>query len=200
MLLATKLGMTRIFLEDGTSIPVTAVQTTPNTVTGVKTTEKHGYTAVQVGAGVARHPKKPQAGQFKGLEAVPRRVREFRVDELPEDLTVGSSITCESLTVGDKLVVVGTSKGKGFAGVIKRHGFHRGPETHGSDHHRAPGSIGSMFPQHVIKGKKMPGRMGGERITLHKVKVVDVDVETGVVLVKGALPGAAGSLVTLARM
>ena len=198
-LLGIKLGMTRIFNEAGKAIPVTAIQAGPCVVTQYKSEEKDGYTAVQIGFGAAKHPKKPQAGHTKSLDATPQYLCEFRTDGT-EQFTLGQIIDTSNLTIGDQLKLTGTSKGKGFAGVIKRHNFHRGPQTHGSDHHRAPGSIGSMFPQHVLKGKKMPGRMGNEQVTVRKVKVVDIDTANSIILVKGPVPGVRGALVEISVM
>lgn len=199
VLLGTKIGMTRVFTSEGRSIPVTAVQTAECPVTQIKSPEKDGYSAVQIGFGVARHPKKPQAGHTKDLAATPATLREFRT---ADDATfqVGTTVSCTDFTIGEKIAITSTSKGKGFAGVIKRHNFHRGPETHGSDHHRAPGSIGSMFPQHVLRGKRMPGRMGNEQVTVRKVEVVDIDSATGVILLKGPVPGTVGALVEMTSL
>lgn len=196
VLLGKKIGMSRLFTDSGRIVPVTAIEATPCVVTQIKTAQKDGYVAVQVGAGAKRHPNKPQAGHTKGLEQTPQFLREFRVDDAGE-LKVGDSFTVESLKAGDLLRISATSKGKGFAGVIKRHNFHRGPETHGSDHHRAPGSIGSMFPQHVLKGQKMPGKMGNDRVTIRKVEVVDIDAANNLLFVKGPVPGSRGNLVEL---
>jgi len=199
ILLGTKIGMTRVFDETGRAVAVTAVKVNPCVVTQIKTVEHDGYAAVQVGTGAARHPKQPQAGHAKraGFDITPQALREF---PLAEGLEVGQTLDCTSFTIGDLLRMTATSKGKGFAGVIKKHHFHRGPQTHGSDHHRAPGSIGSMYPQHVLKGKKMPGKMGNDQITVRKVKVIDILPEQGVILVKGPVPGIPGGLVELARM
>jgi large subunit ribosomal protein L3 len=198
-LLGQKIGMTRIFDEAGRSIPVTAIQAGPCVVTHCKTVEKDGYTAVQIGYGVERHPRKPQAGHTKQLENTPKFLREFRTLN-PEEFQVGQTLDASVFETGNIIKVTGTSKGKGFAGVIKRHNFSRGPETHGSDHHRAPGSIGAMFPQHVTKGRGMPGHMGDEQISIRKVKVVDVLPEQNIILVKGPVPGVRGALVELTLM
>ncbi|MBU6389037.1 50S ribosomal protein L3 [Patescibacteria group bacterium] len=195
-LLGIKLGMTRIFGADGKIVPVTAIQAGPCVVTQCKTVDKDGYGAVQIGFGAARHPKKPQVGHTKSLSATPQYLREFRLQSV-EEFEVGQVINCDSLEVGSQVTLSGTSKGKGFAGVIKRHNFHRGPETHGSDHHRAPGSIGSMFPQHVLKGHKMPGKMGNERVTVSSVQVMDINRQDNLIFVKGPVPGIRGSLVEI---
>lgn len=198
-LLGIKIGMTRVFNEQGRSIPVTAIQAGPCHVTQVKTVEKDSYNAIQIGFGEAKHPNKPEAGHSKTLPATPRYIREFRTDEI-EGVEVGQLIDCSTLEIGNLLKIIGTSKGKGFAGVIKKHNFHRGPETHGSDHHRAPGSIGAMFPQHVMKGKKMPGKMGNEQVTLRKAKVVDIDPANNLIFVKGPVPGVRGGVVEISVM
>ena len=193
--------MTRVFDATGRAVAVTAVKVDPCFVVQRKTVEKDGYSAVQVGTGVTRHAKKPQAGHAKkaGLEAAPQQLREFTVAEDAE-FQAGQQLDCTVFEIGDLLRMTATSKGKGFAGVIKKHNFSRGPETHGSDHHRAPGSIGSMYPQHVLKGKRMPGKMGADTVTVRKVKVVDILADEGVILVKGPVPGVPGGLVELARM
>lgn len=196
-LLGYKLGMTRVFSETGEMIPVTAIQADPCVVTQIRATERDGYQAVQIGTGAARHPKKPQIGHTKDLQATPQVLREFRTDA---EFTVGQHITVGNLSIGDRLKLTGISKGKGFQGVIKRHGASRGPETHGSDHHRAPGSSGSMFPQHVLKGKIAPGRMGGDQVTVRKVEVVDIIADQNLILVKGPVPGSRGSLISLVTM
>jgi large subunit ribosomal protein L3 len=198
-LLGTKLGMTRVFDETGRNVPVTAILAGPCVVTQRKTIEKDGYNAVQLGLGTKRHPNKSQVGHTKGLEATPQVLREFRTLN-PEEYQVGQTLDATTFTTGAVLKVTGTSKGKGFAGVIKRHNFSRGPETHGSDHHRKPGSIGSMFPQHVMKGKGMPGHMGNEQISVRKVKVVDVIADQNIILVKGPVPGIRGALVEMSLM
>lgn len=199
ILLGKKIGMTRVFDETGRSVPVTALEAGPCVVTQCKTIEKDGYIAVQVGYGAKRHPNKPELGHTKALEATPQVLEEFRMDETAE-YAVGQVIDCSTFEPGDVVKLIGTSKGKGFAGVIKRHHFHRGPETHGSDHHRAPGSIGSMFPQHVLKGKKMPGHMGHEQVSVRKVKVVQVFPDSNLILVKGPVPGVRGAMVQIASM
>ena len=192
--------MTRIFDANGKMIPVTAIQAGPCTVTQVKTIEKDGYNAVQIGYGAARHAKKPQTGHAKAASVpAPSDLKEFRTDDL-EGVEVGATLDCAQFEIGAKLKLTGVSKGKGFSGVIKRHHFSRGPETHGSDHHRAPGSIGSMFPQHVLKGQKMPGHMGNEQITVRKVDLVDVYSAENLLFVKGPVPGIRGSLVEISEM
>lgn len=199
LLLGIKLGMTRIFDENGRIIPVTAIEAGPCVVTQVKTQESDHYSAVQIGLGSTRKANKPEIGHTKDLESTPRFIREFRMDDV-SGYEVGQKLDTSTVTIGDSLRLSGTSKGKGFSGVIKRHNFHRGPETHGSDHHRAPGSIGSMFPQHVLKGQKMPGHLGNERVTIRKVKVVEIDASQNLIFVKGPVPGVQGGLVEISLM
>ena len=191
--------MTQVFQDDGTMVAVSVLAIEPNTVTRLRTTERDGYTAVQIGTDVVRKLSKPEAGQLKDLPKV-ATIREFRVDSV-DDLTVGQTISLEDLfAAGDLVDVTGVSKGKGFAGVIKRHHFKRGPKTHGSDHHRAPGSIGpGTTPGRVYRGLKMAGHMGDERVTIKKVRVVGTDPERNLLLVKGSLPGARGGLILVKK-
>lgn len=202
-ILAIKLGMSRIFGEDGTVIPVTVLKAGPCTVTQKKTKNSDGYNAVQVGFLEKKESRtnKPLLGHFKkaGGEAF-YHVKEFPVDDT-DTLKVGQKITVEMFKPGELVHVTGVSKGRGFAGVIKRWGFHRHPETHGSTSHRRPGSIGgSSFPSRVIKGKKMPGHMGSERVTIKNLKVIDVRVEQNLLLLKGAVPGSRKSFVIVKRV
>ena len=170
----------------------------PNTVTAVRTTERDGYTAVQLGAGTARKLTKPRLGQLKGLPRV-RHVREFRLDDTSA-YEVGQTLDVGLFAVGDKVDVTGVSKGKGFAGTIKRHNFRRGPETHGSDSHRAPGSIGGgTTPGKVFKGTGMAGRMGNDRVTVKKATIVRVDADRDLLLIKGPVPGARNALVMIKK-
>lgn len=188
--------MTQIFGKDGRVIPVTLIQALPNTVLQIKTKEKDGYEAVQVGAG-ARKPKnikKPQRNHFKDLGNF-RYVKEFRTGDKQER---GAKIDVSIFQEGDLVKVSGISKAKGFQGVVKRHGFHGAPATHGTKHaHRQPGSIGATWPQRVIKGMRMAGRMGGERISVRNLKIVKVDSENNMLAVKGAIPGRRGTLVEI---
>jgi len=197
-LVGRKVGMTRIFTEDGVSIPVTVIEATPNRVTAVKTAETNGYSALQVTAGTvkANRLNKPDAGHFAkvGVEAG-RGLWEFRLaDNEGADITVGSEITVEIFAETKKVDVVGTSKGKGFAGAVKRWNFRTQDATHGNSlSHRAPGSIGqNQSPGKVFKGKKMAGHLGAERVTVQSLEVVRVDAERNILLVKGAVPGAIG--------
>jgi large subunit ribosomal protein L3 len=198
-LIGRKLGMTQVFADDGTMIPVSVVEITPNTVTRLRTPERDGYTAVQLGAGEARTLTKPVQGQLKDL---PRHktLREFRLDGGAGDYEVGQQLSvADVFTAGDLVDVTGTSKGHGFAGTVKRHHFKRGPKTHGSDNYRKPGSIGpGTTPGRVYKGLRMGGHMGAERTTIKKLHVVRVDADRNLLLVKGTVPGAPGAL-TLVR-
>ena len=190
-----KRGMTRIFTEDGVSIPVTVIEATPNRITQVKSVDTDGYTAIQVTAGTvkASRVKKPAAGQFaKASVEAGRSLWEFRTDDAA--LSVGDSLTVEAFTEGQKVDVCGKSKGKGFAGVIKRYNFQMQDATHGNSvSHRAPGSIGQcQTPGRVYKGKKMAGHMGAARVTTQTLEVVKIDQENNLLLIKGAVPGANG--------
>ncbi len=198
-LIGRKVGMTQVFQDDGTMVAVSVLAIEPNTVTRLRTTERDGYTAVQIGTDVVRKLTKPEAGQLKDLPKL-ATIREFRVDSV-DDFTVGQTISLDDLfAAGDLVDVTGVSKGKGFAGHIKRHHFKRGPKTHGSDHHRAPGSIGpGTTPGRVYRGLKMAGHMGDERVTIKKVRVVRTDPERGLLLVKGSLPGARGGLILVKK-
>ncbi|RKY22638.1 MAG: 50S ribosomal protein L3 [Planctomycetota bacterium] len=196
-LLGTKRGMTQLWKEDGTRMPVTVLDIAPNTVTAVRTAERDGYEALQIGAGAIRTKlvNKPRRGQFDKAGVEPcRHLREVRMEV--GEAKPGDQLAVDQFEVGSLVDVVGTSKGKGFAGTIKRWGFSRGPETHGSQNVRRPGSIGMCkYPGRVVKGKKMPGRMGNERVTVKGLEVLAVDVAAGQLLVKGPVPGANGGLV-----
>ena len=198
-LIGRKVGMTQVFQDDGTMVAVSVLAIEPNTVTKLRTPERDGYTAVQIGTEVSKKLNKPETGQLKDLPKV-ATIREFRVDSV-DDVTVGQVFSIGDLfEAGDIVDVAGVSKGKGFAGVIKRHNFHRGPQTHGSDHHRAPGSIGpGTTPGRVYRGLKMSGHMGSERVTIKKVRVVRTDPDRNLLLVKGSLPGARGGLITVKK-
>ena len=199
-ILATKVGMTQIFNEDGMLIPVTVLQAGPCVVTQVKTDENDGYTAVQVGFGDIREKlvNKPETGHFaKAGVAVKRFVKEFRFENAAE-YEVGQEIKADIFAAGDHIDATAVSKGKGFQGAIKRHGQSRGPMTHGSKYHRHAGSNGSATtPGRVFKGKKMAGHMGAVRITVQNLEVVRVDAEQNLILVKGAVPGPKKSLVMI---
>lgn len=199
-ILATKVGMTQIFNEDGAFIPVTVLQAGPCPVVQVKTTEKDGYEAVQVGFGDIREKlvNKPIKGHFaKANVANKRFLKEFRFENAAE-YSVGQEIKADIFSAGDKIDASGVSKGKGYAGAIKRFGLSRGPMGHGSKYHRHAGSNGpATTPGRVFKGKHMPGQMGNVNVTVQNLEIVRVDVENNMILVKGAVPGAKKSLVIL---
>ena len=199
-ILATKVGMTQIFNEDGQLIPVTVFQAGPCVVTQVKTEENDGYAAVQVGYGEIREKlvNKPEKGHFdKAGVAAKRFVKEFRFENAAE-YTVGQEIKTDIFTDGDHIDVTAVSKGKGFQGAIKRHGQSRGPMAHGSKYHRHAGSNGACSdPSKVFKGKHMPGHMGNVQVTVQNLEIVRVDTENNLLLVKGAVPGPKKSLVTI---
>jgi len=198
-LIARKAGMTQVFQPDGTMVAVSVLHVAPNVVTRVRTPERDGYTAVQVGSEESRKLNKPRAGQLKDLPQV-ATIREFRVDDLG-GFEVGQKLAvAEVFAEGDLVDVTGVSKGKGFAGHIKRHNFHRGPKTHGSDHHRAPGSIGpGTTPGRVYKGVRMAGHMGDERVTTKKLRVIRADGDKNLLLVRGSVPGARGALILVRK-
>ena len=201
-ILGKKLGMTQIFTEEGKVVPVTVVESGKNVVIRNKTVESDGYNAVQVGFGEVKENKvtKPLKGQFEkaGVQAV-KFIREMRL-AAPSEYKVGDIIGVDVFAAGDLVDVTGTSKGKGFAGTVKRHHFARGPMGHGSKSHREPGSTGAMISGHggrVLKGKKLPGQMGGDRVTIQRLTVVKVDTDRNLILIKGALPGPKKSLVVV---
>jgi large subunit ribosomal protein L3 len=200
-LIGRKVGMTQIFQEDGTMIPVSVVAVEPNTVTRLRTPERDGYAAVQLGVEESGKLTKPEMGQLKNLPKV-SVVREFRLEENGgEAYTVGQKLDVTLFASGDFVDVVGVSKGKGFSGHIKRHHFKRGPKTHGSDHHRAPGSIGpGTTPGRVYKGMRMAGHMGDARATVKKLRVVRADAERNLLLVKGSVPGAPHGLILVKKV
>lgn len=198
-ILGRKLGMTQVFTEDGVVVPVTVIQAGPVTVTQVKTEENDGYQAIQVGYDDVKEKalNKPKLGHQKAAGVVKRHLKEFRVDSL-DGYEVGQELKADIFEVGQKVDVTGISKGKGFQGVIKRHGQSRGPETHGSRYHRRPGSMGgASFPARVFKNKKLAGHMGNERVTVQNLDIVRIDADQNVILVKGAVPGPKGSVVTI---
>lgn len=198
-ILGKKLGMTQIFTEAGIVIPVTVVEAGPIVVTQIKTVEKDGYNAVQIGFGEAKEKSlnKPQKGHLAAANVLKKHLKEFRVDSV-EGYTVGQEIKADLFATGEKIDVSGTSKGKGFQGPIKRHGQSRGPESHGSRYHRRPGSMGACsFPGRVFKNKKLAGHMGSVKVTVQNLEVVKVDADKNLILVKGAIPGPKGSVVTI---
>ena len=197
-LLGTKIGMTQIIGDDGVTTPVTLIQAGPCTVTQVKSVETDGYNAVQVAYGQGKNLSKAEQGHLKASKATPKYVREFRVDELPTDLTVGDTIDASTFALGDMVDATGISKGKGFAGTVKRHNFNTSKRTHGGNGNvRRPGSIGSMYPQKVFKGKRMAGRMGHDRVTVKNLQVAYISPEDNLIGVKGAVPGPKKGLIIL---
>ena len=196
-ILGTKVGMTQVFREDGIVVPVTVVKAGPCVVVQKKTVETDGYEAVQIGFGEIKEKNvtKPLQGHFKKAGAsVKRFLREIDAAELE----VGSEIKADTFAAGEFVDVTATSKGKGFKGVIARHGQHRGPMSHGSRYHRRPGSMGACSsPSRVFKGKNLPGRTGGETVTIQNLEIISVDAERDLILVKGGIPGANGALVTI---
>jgi large subunit ribosomal protein L3 len=206
-IIGRKIGMTQLFQENGETVAVTVIQAGPSVVTQVKTRDRDGYDAIQMGLVESKvrqsQLNSPQKGHLRGLENV-RYVREFRVD--PNKIAIGSvkrgdKVDVGFLKQGDVVNVIGVSKGKGFAGVVKRHHFAGGPKTHGqTDRHRAPGSIGATtFPGRVLKGKRMAGHMGNDRVTLRNVEVVQADPERNLLLVRGAVPGGNGGLLLIEK-
>ena len=199
-LIGRKVGMTQIFQADGTMIPVSVVAVEPNTVTRIRTSARDGYAAVQLGIEESAKLNKPEMGQLKNLPKL-AVLREFRLDKEGDDAyTVGQKLDVTLFSAGDIIDVTGVSKGKGFSGHIKRHHFKRGPKTHGSDHHRAPGSIGpGTTPGRVYKGMRMAGHLGDERATVKKLRVVRADAERNLLLVKGSVPGAPNGLILVKK-
>ena len=192
-----KLGMTQIFTDDGLVIPVTVVEVEPCVVIRKKTDESDGYNAIQVATGEVKekHMNKPDKGQFDKVKlAYKKYIRELRLDNI-EEINVGDELKADVFAAGEFVDVQGTSKGKGFQGVIKRHGQHRGPMSHGSMYHRRPGSMGpTSSPGRVFKGKKLPGHMGTNTVTIQNLDVVRVDMDKNVILVKGSVPGPKGAI------
>ena len=198
-LVGKKLGMTQFFLEDGSIIPVTAIEAGPCTVVQIKTEDVDGYQAVQLGFGAKKRVNKPEEGHLRGQGPF-RVLREFRVDDVGE-YEVGQTIDASIFSDGDVVDVMGQSRGMGFAGGVKRHHFAGGPKTHGqSDRHRAPGSVGAgTTPGRVLKGLRMAGHMGDERVTTQNLKVVRVEAERNLLLIKGAVPGISGGVVLVSH-
>lgn len=191
-IIGKKIGMTRVFQDDGRVIPVTVIECEPNEVTQIKTVEKDGYPALVLGFSKLKKPTKTRSF---------RRLKEFRIDGAEtENFKKGDQLSVENFAEVEMVSVTAVSKGKGFQGVIKRHNFSRGPESHGSGHHREPGSVGACAkPGRVHKGKKLPGRMGNAQVTLKKVKVVSVHPTKNIICLKGAIPGPNGSVVTIKK-
>ena len=196
-LIGRKVGMTQIFTEEGHVIPVTAIEVGPCVITQIKTVEQDGYTAVQLGFGDVKENKltKPAKGKFDKANVTPKKhLKEFRVDSV-DGMNVGDELKADTFAAGDKVDVQGTSKGKGFQGVIKRWGQHRGPMGHGSMYHRRPGSMGpTSTPGRVFPGKHLPGHMGDVTVTVQNLEVVKVDLDKNIILVKGSVPGAKGAI------
>jgi large subunit ribosomal protein L3 len=198
-ILGRKIGMTQVFAENGDLIPVTVIEATPNVVLQKKTIENDGYEAIQLGFEDLREKlaNKPQKGHAAKANTAPKRfIREIRGVNLA-DYEVGQEVKVDIFAEGDIVDVTGISKGKGFQGAIKRHGQSRGPMSHGSRYHRRPGSMGPIAPNRVFKSKELPGRMGGERVTVQNLTIVKVDPERNLILVKGNVPGPKKALVTI---
>ncbi|HMS23480.1 MAG TPA: 50S ribosomal protein L3 [Candidatus Saccharibacteria bacterium] len=198
-LITTKIGTTSTIAEDGSVEAITLLSATPNTITQIKTDETDGYTAIQLGFEDKNQSKLGKAllGHVKKSKVMPRIIKEVRINELNEEHNVGHQFTADVFSVGDIVDASGVSKGKGWAGTIKRHNFHRGRKTHGGRSYRRPGSIGSMYPQKIFKGKKMAGQMGHENVTVKNLKITIVDVEKNIIGVKGAVPGPKRGTVVL---
>jgi large subunit ribosomal protein L3 len=197
-LLGTKIGMTQIISKDGGMIPVTLIQAGPVTVTQVKTVDSDGYTAVQVAYGEGKNLSKAVAGHTKPAGSNPKYIREIRVSQLPEGLSVGNTFDVSTFELGDIVDATGTSKGKGFAGTVKRHNFITSRHTHGGKGDvRKVGSIGSMYPQKVFKGKRMAGRMGHDRVTVKNLVVSYIDAENNLIGLRGAVPGPKKGLIII---
>lgn len=198
-ILGTKIGMTQIFDKDGNRIPVTVIKAGPCTVIQKKTVATDGYDAIQVGFGEQKEQRltKPELGHFKRAGQEPaRHLAEFRLENVA-DYQVGQQVSVDIFKAGERIDITSTSKGKGFAGSIKRHNQHRGPMAHGSRYHRGPGSLGSIAPARVFKNRPLPGRMGGEQVTVQNLEIVQVDTNRNLLLVKGAMPGIRGALLRI---
>ncbi|MBC7746406.1 50S ribosomal protein L3 [Pedobacter sp.] len=197
-LLGTKIGMTQILSEDGAAIPVTLIQAGPCTVTQVKSVATDGYTAVQIGYGVGKNLSNAVVGHVKAANITPKVIREVRVNDLTDGVKVGDAFDVTVFALGDTVNVTGTSKGKGFAGTVKRHNFNTSKSTHGGNGNvRKPGSIGSMYPQKVFKGKRMAGQMGHETVTVRNLTVAYIDLKSNLIGLKGAVPGPRRGIVVI---
>jgi len=201
-ILGKKIGMTQVFKENGSLVPVTVIEAGPCVVTQIKTREKEGYNALQVGFSDIREKllNKPKKGHFdKAKVSYKRYLREIKVSNI-DDYSIGSEIKADIFSAGDRVDVTGYSKGKGFAGAIKRFNYGRGPESHGSKYHRGPGSLGATTsPGRVFKGRKLPGRKGMDKVTVQNLEIIKVDPDRNLMLVKGSVPGAKGSLVIVKK-
>lgn len=198
-ILGRKIGMTQIFTDEGRALAVTVVEAGPCPVVQKKTVATDGYNAIQIGFSFLRESlsNKPRKGHFQKASLKPMRyVREFKITDV-ESYEIGQEVKVDLFTAGDKIDVVGTSKGKGFAGMIKRHNASRGPMAHGSKYHRRTGSLGAKGPARVFKGRELPGRMGGERVTIQNLEVVRIVADKNLILIKGSVPGANKSLLIL---
>jgi len=202
-ILGKKLGMTGMFTSEGRYVPATVIEAGPCVVTQIKTKDTDGYDALQLGFGGKKTSRvnKPLQGHFKKSgDQCFQFLKEFSVDN-PAEFNIGQELTLEMFKVGERVDIVGTTKGRGFSGVIKRHGFHRGPMTHGSRNVRRPGSVGcSAWPARIIKGKKMPGQYGNDRRTIRNLEIVDIRFDDNLILVKGAVPGAESGLVSVNKL
>lgn len=196
-ILGYKSQMTQIYRENGEIVPVTIIDC-GNCIVAKYLNDKSGaLEAVQLGLGVNKKPSRPLKGQYRNLEYVPKTIVEFALEDDVKPEKIGSMVKTSLFDEANKINISATSKGRGFAGVIKRHGFRRGPETHGSDHHRKPGSIGAMFPQRVLKGKKLPGHLGANKVTVKNSEIVMIDKTKNIIAVKGAVPGHKDSVVVI---
>jgi large subunit ribosomal protein L3 len=196
-LIARKVGMTSAINDNGVVEAMTLLVVAPNTITYVKDIEKDGYLAVQLGAEDKKKATKALQGHFKKSNVLPKITREIRINEISEELSVGQQYGADVFSVGDVVKVTAKSKGKGFAGTIKRHNFQRGRKTHGGRSYRRPGSIGSMYPQKIFKGKRMAGQMGSENVTIRNLQVALVDAENKIIGIKGAVPGPRKGIVII---
>jgi large subunit ribosomal protein L3 len=197
-LLGTKIGMTQIISKDGVMVPVTLISASPMIVTQLKTDDSDGYTAIQVAYGEGKNLSKAVAGHTKPSGATPKYIREIRLTELPENISIGDAFDVTSFSIGDIVNATGTSKGKGFAGTVKRHNFLTSRHTHGGQGDvRKVGSIGSMYPQKVFKGKRMAGRMGHDRVTVKNLVVSFIDAENNLIGLRGAVPGPKKGLIII---
>lgn len=199
-LITRKVGMTSTIAEDGVVTAITLLSAAPNVITQLKKDESDGYSAIQLGTEETKKHNKAQLGHLKAAGSQLKIMREFRTAELAEDISVGTTLAADVFSVGDMVSVTGISKGKGWGGTIKRHNFHRGRKTHGGGSYRRPGSIGSMYPQKIFKGKKMAGQTGNDQVTVRNLKIALVDPELGVIGVVGAVPGPRKGIVLIKEM
>lgn len=196
-LITEKVGMATIYTDKGAAIAVTLLSANPNVVTQLKSDEKDGYNAIQLGFGESKKNAKAQTGHLKNAKTNSKYMREFIIDDKTLEINIGDQLAADVFSVGDNVDVTGISKGKGFAGTIKRHNFHRGRKTHGGRSYRRPGSIGSQYPQRIFPGKKMAGQMGAVRVTTKNLTVALVDTDKNVIAVQGSIPGPKKGLVLI---